>query len=80
MPVYEYLCLDCGERLESPGSTDDAGRELKCLKCGSARLKRLFSAPNIVRATPQRHDTTCCGREERCERPPCSSGESCHRK
>ncbi|MFH1485587.1 MAG: hypothetical protein ABIH46_05915, partial [Chloroflexota bacterium] len=67
-------------RLESPGSMGDARSALRCLKCGSNNLKRLFSAPHLMRATPQRHGTTCCGREERCEKPPCSTGDTCNRR
>lgn len=42
MPIYEYLCLECGEVTEilvrGSGKTDAV-----CAKCGSQRVERKFS-------------------------------------
>jgi putative FmdB family regulatory protein len=43
MPIYEYECQKCGERLESlQGLHDPALTE--CPSCGEPELKRLMSA------------------------------------
>ena len=44
MPLYEFQCKVCGHRfvqLVLPHSQDS---ELKCPKCGSHELKKLFSS------------------------------------
>lgn len=79
MPIYEFKCLECGEVSEFllPGLS--AGRDLACSTCGSHNLEKLISAPSLIKSNPTVPGTTCCGREERCESPPCSTGERCQR-
>jgi hypothetical protein len=102
MPIYEYLCKNCGERVEvliRPSTLrqaqDDAGSGHRpstgsghgsgsgapsCPQCGSPLLEKLFSAPNVISRWGQpSRGGTCCGREERCAAPPCSTGETCRR-
>jgi hypothetical protein len=55
------------------------GEEPRCPNCGSTILQKLFSAPHIVREQ-RPSGSTCCGREERCATPPCSTGEECGRR
>lgn len=43
MPIYEYICLDCGERMELVRSMKDADAPLKCQKCQSEHTSRLLS-------------------------------------
>jgi len=64
MPVYEHVCSECGERSELRRSHE---------------LERLIPAPSLLRSTAKTPGTTCCGREERCDAPPCSSGDTCRR-
>jgi len=79
MPIYEYRCRICG-------ATSDflftAGHDeiVSCKTCGSPEIERLISAPSFL-ARPEEHGPghTCCGREERCEAPPCSGGGGCRR-
>jgi len=43
MPIFEYRCEKCGEVAEvlvRPGEV----KTLKCPRCGSSELKRLFSS------------------------------------
>ena len=79
MPIYEYRCHDCGATSEFLIGT--AGNEKnRCRNCGSLNLERLMSAASFVGTAhkgPSGH--TCCGREERCEIPPCSAGGGCSR-
>lgn len=46
MPVYEYACTACGERLEAKQSFDDPPLE-ECPKCGG-KLRKLYSPVGIV--------------------------------
>jgi len=79
MPIYDFRCQKCGEVSEFlvPNSVD--GGTLACPGCGSQNLERLISAPSLLRERANAPGTTCCGREERCEKPPCSNGERCRR-
>jgi putative FmdB family regulatory protein len=90
MPIYEYLCGNCGERVEvlvrpstalRPGSGHRSGSGAPCCpECGSPLSEKLFSVPNVISRWGQPSGGgTCCGREERCAAPPCSTGETCRR-
>jgi putative FmdB family regulatory protein len=74
LPIYEYHCAGCGGRWEvlqrRPSDAPEA-----CPNCGQARFAKVPSAPSMVRASAGAG--TCCGREERCDSPPCGSG-ACH--
>lgn len=76
MPIYEYECQKCGKVSEFLlRKTDDI--QIRCASCGSDELIRLISVPGVVKTTQRVPGTTCCGREERCDTPPCSSGGCC---
>ena len=64
MPIYEYLCLDCGKTSEilMVGSDDSP----QCHSCKSRRLKKLLSAHSsmsglLKNSVPGLGDTACCG-------------------
>ncbi|MBW1800317.1 MAG: zinc ribbon domain-containing protein [Deltaproteobacteria bacterium] len=80
MPIYEYQCEACGTICEYlVGVGDDEG--IKCSHCGSSSMNRILSVASFTLQTEQRMPgRTCCGREERCETPPCSSGGACRRE
>ena len=46
MPIYEYVCLDCGERVELIRSMKDADAPLACKNCQSEHTSRLLSMFN----------------------------------
>ena len=46
MPIYEYACTACGERLEAKQSFDDPPLE-ECPVCGG-KLRKLYSPVGIV--------------------------------
>ncbi|MBW1997419.1 MAG: zinc ribbon domain-containing protein [Deltaproteobacteria bacterium] len=79
MPIYEYRCRKCGHVSEY--LTDMNGDQVvSCKNCGSKGMEKLLSAPSLLSRTPERAPGhTCCGREERCETPPCSDGGTCSR-
>jgi putative FmdB family regulatory protein len=76
MPIYEYRCAACGERAEVLVRSSEMVPD--CPACGSPLTEKLFSTPNILSGQTQRPaGHTCCGKEERCDRPPCSERGGC---
>ena len=79
MPIYEYRCQVCGavsEFLTGVGQPE----EVVCRECGAASTACNLSVLSFMTHSPQTEaGHTCCGREERCETPPCSSGGGCRR-
>jgi len=64
MPLYDYLCLDCGQVSEM--LLTGASKQPVCPTCGSINLKRLLSAPSSLsgiakHGLPGAGDTACCG-------------------
>lgn len=79
MPVYDIKCNECGRVSEILlRGTDD--KAIHCPGCGSENIERLIAAPNMIRMEAPALGKTCCGRSERCETPPCSTGDTCHRE
>lgn len=64
MPLYEYLCLECGKTSEVLVMGSD--QVVDCAACGSGRMRRLLSAHSSMsgsgrNAVPSPGDTACCG-------------------
>lgn len=78
MPIYDYKCQECGKVSEIlfRGTSDQA---VHCPDCGSSSMERLISSSYVVKVGSQESGKTCCGRNERCETPPCSTGGACRR-
>ena len=64
MPIFEFLCLDCGNTCEMliTSSEDTA----QCRECNSKNLKKLLSATSSMTGSshaglPGPGDTACCG-------------------
>ena len=78
MPIYEFRCCECGTLFEAlVRSNQDS---TTCPSCGGRLLEKKVSAAALINVGNRRSgDKTCCGRDERCARPPCSEGQSCHR-
>jgi putative FmdB family regulatory protein len=77
MLTYVYECENCGE-FEQRQSISESALEL-CPQCGG-KVRRIISPGTgfIVkrgRAAEEYcgRDTPCCGRETRCDAPPCRS-------
>jgi len=43
MPIYEYECVQCGERFEIRQSFNEDRAKVTCPKCGAPNPKRRFS-------------------------------------
>ncbi|MEA1934380.1 MAG: zinc ribbon domain-containing protein [Thermodesulfobacteriota bacterium] len=66
MPLFDYLCRDCGKTSEILVTLSDDSPI--CLSCGSNNLKKLLSAHSSMSGLAEGHnrmpgpgDTTCCG-------------------
>jgi len=79
MPIYDYECQECGKTSEVFLRSRDS-ENVVCPGCGSKDLKRLISASYLIGTNPSAPGTTCCGRAERCEAPPCSTEGTCRRE
>ncbi len=89
MPTYEYMCESCGYKFEKFQKMTDNVLEV-CPECGG-HIKRLFGKgagiifkgsgfyeTDYKRSAPS-GGRTCCGRTERCDKPPCSDDGVCKR-
>ena len=77
MPIYEYRCPQCDRTFEL--LVRDGGA-VRCPDCGGTSLVKLLSVPHVSTGqVAHQAGHTCCGREERCEAPPCGEGGACWR-
>ncbi len=80
MPIYEYKCEICGNVSEYLSGTEN-DEPIKCRQCGSFKMNRILSVSSFnVHSRKGTSGKTCCGREQRCDTPPCSSGGVCPRE
>lgn len=85
MPVYDYHCKDCNNKFEIIVLSSNT--DLSCPSCKSSNTEKTISSSYIVtkyshtKETPPPSDhSPCCGRAERCEKPPCSGGGQCRKE
>lgn len=79
MPIYEYICDDCGRQFEISQSINDASLSI-CTEC-NGKMRRLISGgsgfilnkPGFRDAVQTRcgKKQTCCGSATPCESPEC---------
>ena len=77
MPIYEYRCRNCGQISELLIGVGQGTEEIKCAHCGSKKLDKIMSQSFIAtdgNSRGPRNGKTCCGRDERCSKPPCADG------
>jgi putative FmdB family regulatory protein len=82
MPIYEYKCKDCGRVSEFLVGVGQDTEEIKCKFCKSKNLEKIFSQGFISISSHiigSQGGQTCCGRTERCAKPPCSDDGICKR-
>ncbi|HDJ23093.1 MAG: hypothetical protein B5M54_04905 [Candidatus Aminicenantes bacterium 4484_214] len=80
MPIYEFKCHTCGQVFEVFWQSRKSYIQLQCPECGSQTTEKILSSParvGVESSSPK--GTTCCGRSERCDSPPCSTTGSCRR-
>lgn len=77
MPIYDYECANCGTISEILVRSNLSAK-IKCPRCGGEQMDRLLTASYAIRMNGMSSTTaTCCGRDERCDNPPCGSGGGC---
>jgi putative FmdB family regulatory protein len=75
MPTYVYECAKCGE-FEQEQSISDPVLE-RCPRCGGEVRRVIAGGTGFImkgRGASASHcdkETPCCGRETRCDKPPC---------
>ena len=82
MPIYEYSCKKCGKITDFLEGVGSAEAEQKCRFCGSDDLEKIMSVSHVSLGSSSigsQGGKTCCGRTERCEKPPCSDKGVCER-
>jgi len=47
MPIYTYLCKDCGEKFDLLIGMTSEKVEFKCRKCGSKNIEKLLGAFSV---------------------------------
>ena len=47
MPIYTYVCKDCGERFDLLMGVTSEKTELKCKKCNSKNIQKTLSSFSI---------------------------------
>jgi putative FmdB family regulatory protein len=48
MPIYEYICLDCKQKVELLRPMKDADAPVTCAQCGSDHTSRMLSVFNAT--------------------------------
>jgi len=43
MPIYEYRCLECGEKFEKLLLSISSIPQVECPRCGGRKVEKLFS-------------------------------------
>jgi putative FmdB family regulatory protein len=90
MPIYEYECLDCKrtfefeQRISDPALTECPrchGELRRLIPTGGGFIIRNSGGVSQTRRSGNaggcslaETGTTCCGRTERCDKPPCGTG------
>ena len=82
MPIYEYRCSRCGAVAEFLEGVILEKAQRRCPSCGGEEMTKILSRNFVARSsdgTAPLPGKTCCGRDERCEAPPCSQNGPCRR-
>ncbi len=54
MPIYEFLCQECGRKMSALVLSRARVDEVRCKRCGSARLEKLYSRFATVKSEESR--------------------------
>jgi putative FmdB family regulatory protein len=61
MPIYEYACPKCGSQFEELVRSAKAEKDVKCPKCGHARVERRPSVFAARQGAPDLPPAPSCG-------------------
>jgi len=73
MPTYEYECTECGRRFEKFQKMQDEPLKT-CPKCGGVVRRLIGTGAGVIikgSGTWCDRESPCCGRDVRCDSPPC---------
>lgn len=57
MPLYEYACIECGNRFELLRGAGQADSQTICDRCSGTRVKRLLSVFAAPRGSSDTYDS-----------------------
>lgn len=61
MPIYEYLCNNCGHKFEELRSMDDKDKEISCPKCKSQNTNKVISCFGVGNSRGNSNSSAPCG-------------------
>jgi len=63
MPTYEYVCIECEERMEvwATISEKEKGLKLVCPKCGSKKMAQVFGSFAVMSSSRGKNNLPICG-------------------
>ena len=63
MPTYEYVCIECEERMEVWASISEKEKGLKviCPKCGSKKMVQVFGSFAVMGSSSDKNNPPICG-------------------
>lgn len=71
MPIFSYICKDCGNNFDLLIGVTKERDELKCNKCKSAKIEKVFSTFG-VRVSKEKD--MGCPQRQACTKPTCPMG------
>jgi putative FmdB family regulatory protein len=86
MPTYEYQCKSCGHRFANQQAINDKPLD-KCPVCGGVVDRLITGGGGFImkgggavskgasNCSLESTGRTCCGRGQRCDKPPCDGSE-----
>ena len=59
MPIYTYVCKDCGERFDLLVGMTSEKAELQCTKCSSKNIEKIFGAFSVGKGGSGSSGSSC---------------------
>jgi putative FmdB family regulatory protein len=59
MPIYTFVCKDCGEKSDLLVGVTEEKEELKCKKCGSKNITKEISNFGVGKSSSSSSDSSC---------------------
>ncbi len=74
MPIYTYVCKDCGEKFDLLTGVGSKQEELKCKKCGSKNIEESLSSFSVGASGSKSYSSCPSCSTGTCSSGTCSSG------
>ena len=59
MPIYTYECKSCGQKFDLLINVGAGKEEMKCTKCNSKNIKKIFAPFNTVSGNDSSSSQSC---------------------